>query len=322
VDTKPPPDASAEEAEAVQAADERSSGATPPGRTPARRILTVLLIALAVWVVALLLLDSRSDGSDTATPSAAPNPSPTPTSTTTLEPPVLPPVAPVNLTAETQSLGIELTWETADDPAASDPAVYEISRNGESLTAVPYYEQSYLDHDVAPGMSYVYEIVAVDGDGVESSEPASVKTQTTSPPIAEARLSGRFDMVLKDTSHFGYTTFGDPPSAQRWTLAPTCAKGACAATLSVAGVPGSATQLKREGASYEGGYRSSSFVSCAGTPMATSVSIRFEVTRAAIVDGEWRATKIAGTMTHREAAQLGCVASGTDFTVTGTLAQG
>jgi hypothetical protein len=56
--------------------------------------------------------------------------------------------------------------------------------------------------------------------------------------------------------------------------------------------------------------------------MATSVSIRIEVTRAAIVDGEWGATKIAGTMTHREAAQLGCVASGTDFTVAGTLAQG
>jgi hypothetical protein len=214
-----------------------------------------------------------------------------------------------------------VTWEPGTAEGA-DVAAYQISRDGELMETVNVDELSFRDVDVLPATSYEYEVVALDAEGTTSDEAATVTTETQSVPLSTARLSGTFDMVLKETSHFGYDTFGDPPTEQRWRLIPTCGEGPCSVKFSADGVSDSSTRLERAAASYEGSYRSTAFVSCAGVPSTTTVSIKFTVTRAAVVGGEWRATKITGSLIHREAPQLSCVASGTDFTVAGTLVQG
>jgi hypothetical protein len=47
--------------------------------------------------------------------------------------------------------------------------------------------------------------------------------------------------------------------------------------------------------------------------------VMIEVVKAASVRDAWRATRIVGTFVERFPAQLGCVASGADYQVTGTL---
>jgi hypothetical protein len=68
-----------------------------------------------------------------------------------------------------------------------------------------------------------------------------------------------------------------------------------------------------------GGYSAQLGLNCSGTPTSSSGSITIRVTKARVVDGEWRATRVEGTMMHAEVAQLGCRASSATLSLNGKL---
>jgi hypothetical protein len=57
-----------------------------------------------------------------------------------------------------------------------------------------------------------------------------------------------------------------------------------------------------------------------GTAQATSVvEIRLKVEAARPIAGEWRATRLTGTLSHSEASQLGCVSAQTRLSLRARL---
>jgi len=285
----------------------------PPGGDPPRaesRRWTIVLIVVAALVVAgagVALMGSGNDGTGAS--------SPPPGSAT--NPPTAPaPAAPAALKADAGSFKVTLAWMTGDPSA---PVGYWlITRDGRSVGEVSGSKRAWTDTHAIPHADYAYEVVAVTEDGQRS--PASrVTVRTLAAPPATSRLAGLFDVRLVPTSRWGFSTFHDGPTSGGWNFKPTCQKGACDTQLGDSGVDGMKVVLDRMPASYQGTVTAHSLVTCGGTHVATSVVFDLHVTQADEVGGVWRATKIEGTMTQRSASQLGCVSSGVDYTVAGSL---
>jgi hypothetical protein len=89
-------------------------------------------------------------------------------------------------------------------------------------------------------------------------------------------------------------------------MRPKCRHGACDVTWrdvsekSVHGI------LKQRGKEYSGSYTGWFFVSCEGTHSTSNVDISLRVAKANVLDGEWRATKLEGTIDSSETPQFGC----------------
>lgn len=128
-------------------------------------------------------------------------------------------------------------------------------------------------------------------------------------------------MTLRETSHFGFSRIAEGPVNLGWRVIPVCDEGPCDVKFSVVGVKETATTLRFAKGAYQGAYTSNDLVRCGASAASATYTIRFTVTRADVVKGEWRATKIAGTVVQRSPAQLGCVASGADYDATGSLTQ-
>jgi len=132
-----------------------------------------------------------------------------------------------------------------------------------------------------------------------------------------ARLDGTFTVELRDTSHYGFSTFpGDIQSG--WRFKPKCRQGVCDVTWKDAQGVALAGVLQNAGPRYEG-TATTRLASCGELRGSGTVTVMIEVVKAASVRDAWRATKIVGTFVERFPAQLGCVASGADYQVTGTL---
>jgi hypothetical protein len=133
-----------------------------------------------------------------------------------------------------------------------------------------------------------------------------------------ARLSGDFNVKLKPTSQYGFSTkYGR--TTLGWNFDPKCAEGACPVVWRDLFFKGFKTTLARKGAAYGGSDGGKFDVTCSGAKASTTMALKFKVTKARAVDGEWRAVKLVGTLTQREVAQLGCVSSGVDWTFTASL---
>jgi hypothetical protein len=68
--------------------------------------------------------------------------------------------------------------------------------------------------------------------------------------------------------------------------------------------------LKHKGKEYSGTYHGSFGITCGGTHSSSAVDVSFKVMKARALAGEWRATKLEGTVENSEVFQFGCV-SGT-----------
>ena len=152
----------------------------------------------------------------------------------------------------------------------------------------------------------------LDGDSVKS-DPVRVKTPPA--PLGMARLEGTFTVDLRDTSHYGFSSFpGDIQSG--WRFKPNCRRGACDVTWKDAQGVALAGVLENTGPRYEG-TATTRLASCGDLRGSGTVTVEIEIVKAATVRDAWRATKIVGTFLERFPAQLGCVASGADYQVTG-----
>lgn len=221
------------------------------------------------------------------------------------------PAPPTSFEASARPFVIKLTW-AAPDGEADQLVVY---RDGDRLTTLEPNRTGFSDDSVLPAVRYTYVIEAVlDGDTLKT-DPVRVKTPPA--PLGMARLEGTFTVDLRDTAHYGFSSFpGDIQSG--WRFKPKCRRGACDVTWKDAQGVALAGVLTNTGPRYEG-TATTRLASCGDLRGSGTVTVSIEVVKAETVRDAWRATKIVGTFVERFPAQLGCVASGADYQVTGTL---
>ncbi len=228
--------------------------------------------------------------------------------------PVEPPPAltpPTSVEASARPFAVTLRW-TAPEGEADRLVVY---RDGDRRAPLEPNRTGFVDDSVLPAVRYTYVIAAVADGKASKSDPIRVKTPPA--PLGMARLDGTFTVDLRDTSHYGFSSFpGDIQSG--WRFKPKCHRGACDVTWKDAQGVALAGVLENTGPRYEG-TATTRLASCGELRGSGTVTVRIEVVKARSVRDAWRATKIVGTFVERFPAQLGCVASGADYQVTGTL---
>jgi hypothetical protein len=162
-----------------------------------------------------------------------------------------------------------------------------------------------VDEDVDPGASYVYrlQVRAVDG---RASDHVEVRVEVPTPPISAARLAEVFDMRFELRASSGFSGLEDR-STGAWRFKPSCKEGPCNVVLSdmhEGGVQG--VRLTRNRGTYEGSGSGRIGFECGSTPTTSAYTIEARVSKATVINGVWRATKLEGTFRVNQSAQLGC----------------
>jgi hypothetical protein len=213
------------------------------------------------------------------------------------------PLPPAALTAKGAPLHVTLHWSAPAGGATVDR--YDIYRDGSYFGGVLADTTRFVDHDVLPGTRYRYEIEAHGERG--SSDRVSTVVRTMVPQLGAARIDGVFDVHATTLSQSGYVSFDI--SSYGWRLKPRCKTGACSVVWSDLRDHAIHATLSRHGARYIGRYTGYFFGKCSGARETTAVEIEFRVVAARVVDGQWLATRLVGTLSQSETAQLGCVSA-------------
>lgn len=261
-----------------------------------------------VWillVVAALAAGCMGGGGEEAATTAS-----APQATSTVEEPPAP-EPPSGFSAEAAPFAVELTWE----PPAEEVERYELFRDGARLAIQPGSASTYTDEDVIPGQPYDYQIASATGEVVTTR--VKMSTETPVPALRAARVEGTFNVTNKVASKSGYGTY--TPTGFGWVLRPRCAEGPCDVRWRDLHVKRLRTVLKRSGPRYRGDFSGQFIIECAGSPVTSAVELDLRVDKARVIDGEWRATLLVGTLDHSEAAQLGCGYSEAQLTVRARL---
>lgn len=223
---------------------------------------------------------------------------------------------PAGFSATADGFSVHLSWSA--DPASAKIEGYEIRKNGHALTSPPESSTSYTDTEVRPGKKYAYEIRS---KGVSAtSEPVTDEVKIKTPPLADARLEGDFGVTTKIVSQSGYSQFERTDTG--WRFKPKCRRGPCDVVWRDVLLDSVKAILKQDGKKYTGDYHGFFGVSCGGSHSSSSVDVSFTVVRARALAGEWRATKIEGTVDNSEVSQFGCISGRATVAVTGTLRGG
>jgi hypothetical protein len=276
-----------------------------PARPPRRsRVVLVAGLAASVLVAGLLIgilvLRGGEEGTGARPPRGVDPVEP---------PPALGP--PTSVEASARPFAVTLRW-AAPEGEADQLVVY---RDGDRLAPLEPNRTGFVDDTVLPAVHYTYVVEAVADGKASKSDPIRVKTPPA--PLGMARLDGTFTVDLRDTSHYGFSSFpGDLQSG--WRFKAKCRRGACDVAWMDAQGFALAGKLDKTGPRYEG-TATTRLASCGDLRGSGTVTVTIEVVKARSVRDEWRATKIVGTLVERFPAQLGCVASGADYQVTGTL---
>lgn len=223
-------------------------------------------------------------------------------------------LAPTSLSADVQALSVTLTWLEPTGGKAVER--FTINRDGGYLSSVVAPASTFTDATVIPGRSYTYEVSAVAGDETSSSITQSVKIPV--PSIAQARLSGDFNVSVKLVSQTGFSSYG-PNFTTGWHFKPKCAAGPCDVVWTDLNEKSFKATLDRSKATYSGSDTGDFGSRCGKTSHDSVLTVKFHVTKARAVDGEWRAVKLAGTITQYDAPQLGCVTGRANLSFTANL---
>ena len=223
--------------------------------------------------------------------------------------------SPANLAADPTAFGVRLSWTApAEGP---DIERYALYRDGTWLAFVPGSETGYSDDGVMPGKKYSYEIEA--RAGKTASDRTSVSVETPVPALRAARLDGFFNVKTRFRSQSGYGDY-DAPS-YGWRFEPRCREGACDVRWSDLHEKQIHGKLERHGARYRGSYTGFFFIACSNAHSTSSLRIDLQVVKARVIDDEWRATRVIGTIDQSEAQQLGCRSSEAELAVRARLAR-
>jgi hypothetical protein len=280
----------------------------PPKRSRVRLVLIgagILLIAGIVIGITIAFGGGGKTPVADLSPTAATQQAPPPT--------VAPPVE-FAAKGQTSPFGVALSWSA---PVGQSVQGYRIFRAGFQVAAVPSDTTTYLDPNVAPGQTYTYEILTR-GEGLFQSSKVSTEVKVPVPTLASARLDGSFSVKFKTTSQSGYVgTLGG--FTLGWDFNPKCRKDACDVTLKDQSIKDLKTTLSRNGINYSGTDSAKFIGSCGGVPDTSTLTVELHVVKARIIEGEWRATKLVGTVVESHPAISGCTSGGAHFNVTATF---
>jgi hypothetical protein len=274
-----------------------------------RAVRTPVLLAGALLVlgVACVSVGDRPEASDTRSSSPASTAAASDPAATLGE---LRVEQPDTWKAEPKTWALDLAWAVPPDLAVDH---YEVTRDGRTI-ADDISRTSYADHDAEPASTYRYSVIGFDATGGHTA-PATSTVDTGSPPIAGARLEGRFGMKMHITSQTGLTS-GASGGGLIFLYDPRCGSGPCDATWSRQG-SSAGGMLLRDGASYRGTVSAPFLVhSCHGGTLNETLVFATRVTQGGVVHGEWRATKIEGTL-DESAPASGCVTAHISWKFTG-----
>jgi hypothetical protein len=222
--------------------------------------------------------------------------------------------APTGLRADAGMFEVTLRWiQPSGGPEVSG---YDIYRDGAFQVHLDGTPTTFVDEEAVPAQRYEYEIEA--RSGRLSSDRASIHVQTSTPPLAMARLDGTYDVQAKTESNYGYSGY---PEGRRFAFIfePTCDAGACSTKVRIRDFEDLRTTLTRKGAAYEGFAMGRIGSRCEGAPRTSIVTIELEVARAEAVRGDWLATELVGTLSHVELPHFACSPSGGSMYVTVSL---
>ncbi|MGH2572844.1 MAG: fibronectin type III domain-containing protein [Actinomycetota bacterium] len=281
--------------------------ASPPPPRRSRLWVAALIVGVVIAGagVAVALVLSRGDR-DESTVARATTPSPSPSPTI---------LAPTGLTAEAGAFGVELSW--TQPPGGGQIVGYSVYRNGDLAGRATPPATTFTDDEVDPGKDYTYELAAT-GVGIVS-ERASVTVKTKVPPLRAARVEGTFDVRAKQVSQFGYIEDFEPFTLG-WRFRPKCDSGPCDIVWSDVLFRSFRATLDRKGLNYSGSDSGRWTGQCGTvTNLTATMTIEFRVVKARGRGGEWRATRLVGTLVERHPSMLGCSSGGADFTITARL---
>ncbi len=277
--------------------------ATRPSGEPDHRAVTIVTIVACVAIIAVIggamaIAGGRGDVGS-ATPAA---PSPTAVA------------APQTMDAHPAAFVVVLTWAQGEGLPVS---YYAVTRDGRPITTLKPDTTTWIDRSVTPETRYVYVVAAVGADGARALTRVVTKTPTAA--LSTARFQGTFNVHLHATSDFGFSNFHSENQTAGWRSTPMCRKGPCDTELADLHRKAFVLTLTRNGAAYQGTVSISGIVKCAGADVTSTFMVSVHATDAGAVRDRWLVTKVQGTMTQSEAAQLGCIASGATYSVTGSL---
>ena len=218
---------------------------------------------------------------------------------------------PSDLEAKAILATVRLRWS----PPAEGPSVegYGIYRKGSLLQGVTGGQTTFTDDEVKPGKTYTYEVRARAGGAV--SEPASVEVDVPVPPLKAARLIGRFAVTSRVITQSGYRELSAPSFS--WHFTAKCDLGPCDVDWRDTSYDRVHARLHRRGNRYVGQYSGIFTTECYGTRTHASLELSLYVAKARAMGGQWRATRLNGSMKASQSAQLGCRAASFELAVTG-----
>ena len=223
-------------------------------------------------------------------------------------------LAPVGFSATADGFTVRLAWSA--DPGSAKILGYEIQRNGRPFATSSRESTSALDDGVRPGKQYRYEIRAK-GQGTAASDWVADEVKIKVPPLRDARVEGDFGITTHVVSQSGYTSFHTPTFG--WHFKPRCRQGACDVLWRDVGLKSLHGILNEKHGRYHGTYHGYFLSSCNGTHSISDVDLSFKATKAKAIAGEWRATRLEGTVTNSEPSQYGCVSAHAEVAIKGTL---
>jgi hypothetical protein len=214
--------------------------------------------------------------------------------------------------ADGSNWALELSW-TAPDGA--DIEHYEVRRNGVSI-GTEIGETAFVDETAQPGTRYRYEVTGIDPQGrVTDATEASI--ETGEPALRQARLAGAFVVQMRVLEASG-TRKPIRGGGIYFSFDPRCRSGPCDVRW---GVRRATTDglLRRRRATYAARLRTPLFVrNCFGDVVDERLDVRLRVTAAAAVGGQWRATRIRGSIVE-VSSYSGCVTAAIEWAVSGAL---
>jgi hypothetical protein len=175
----------------------------------------LIIVGVLILVLGGVGAVIAANGGDSASPSSPSAAAPSPTSA--------PPSTPTNLHASAGAFQVKLRWHPGTEGA---PMIrYNIRRNGNYVGQTKASASSYTDTDAVPGDHYKYTVTAVGGD--EQRAVSSVDVTTKKAPPGTAALVGTFNVHLHNTSHSGFSQFGNTDFSNGWRFLPQCKEPPC-----------------------------------------------------------------------------------------------
>ncbi|MFO7571259.1 MAG: hypothetical protein R6W48_01480 [Gaiellaceae bacterium] len=148
------------------------------------------------------------------------------------------------------------------------------------------------------------------------------------PSLGKARLHGNFDVTTRVLSASGIDVARGSKDTGTWGFKPICGSGACDVRLTFSYRGASfdrhrlTVSLDRRAASYRG-TGTARFLECNFADVPGPVTVTINVTKAAMIGGVWRATRVRGSYVHTtRAASSGiytCPATRLTVAINGTL---